>query len=365
MSPVVRRTLIGLAFGAVFLSLAVWGVPLDDLGEALANAELVWLGPVAVVFLVQQALRAWRQQVLVQALVPTSGWWGNHAVLCMSFFCINTLPARLGEFVRPYLLLEREGVPLGAGFGVVFAERIVDLLAVLAMLSLVLVWVDIPPEPIVVGGRSWEVVELGRTVGLGLFPPLLVVTAAIAIFGEPVVDALARPAETVKRVLRHRMFTVAIDLGLSFARSFSRGLAAVREPKRLAAVLALTALTWSWSGLMYVFLARAFGVEDLIGWAQGIGVMVITMLGTLVPAPPGFAGVYEAFARGALELFGLRGGELAAKALAFALVIHWWQYGVQALTAFYFFITERVSFTALAARARAGAVLPEPTDPRG
>ena len=362
MSPVVRRTLLGLVFGALFLALALYGVPMADLGDALASADLVWLGPVAVVFLVQQALRAWRQQVLVQALVPGSTWWANHAVLCMSFFCINTLPARLGEFVRPYLLLEKEGVPLGAGFGVVFAERVVDLLAVLAMLSMVLIWVDIPPEPIVVGGRSWEVVELGRTVGLGIFPPLLIVTAAIAIFGEPVVAFLARPAHAVKRVLPAALGRL-VDLGLGFAHAFATGLASVRQPKRLAAVLALTAVTWSWSGFMYVFLAKAFGVEDLIGWAQGIGVMVITMLGTLVPAPPGFAGVYEAFAKGALELFGMRGGELAAKALAFALVVHWWQYGVQSLTALYFFVTERVSFRVLAAKAREGK-LAAPADER-
>lgn len=363
-----RRVALGLIIGVITLALALYGVPLGELYDALAAMDKRWLLPVALVFLGQQALRSLRQMLIVRAVVPGSSFRGNFAVLCMSFFCINVLPARLGEVVRPTLLMQREGVPLGAGFGVVFVERLVDLVAVLVVLQLVLMGVAIPSRLVPFGDGSLDIAAVGQDLGSLLVLPLLVGLVGLLVLGDRAVGIAQRASASLLGSLPEgRVRSLAARISgaiLGLAGGFVTGLAAVRQPARIAAIAGLTALTWSGTGFMYVMLAHAFGLEDLIGWGQGMGVLVITMLGTMVPAPPGFAGVYEAACRGALALFGVHGPGLDAKALAFALVVHWWIFLVQSATASYFFSTEGVSIAALWRQSR-GAVGPPPTGDAG
>ena len=348
------KVLVGLASGALFLALAFWGVPLAQLGEAFAALELPWLVPIAGLYMVQQLLRAWRQQMLVHAVKPGSTWWSHFGILCMSFFCINTLPARIGEVVRPWLLSELEDVPLGAGFGVVFAERAIDLIFVLATLSAILLLADVPMGPVVIGDMSWDVVELGRGAALGVLPPVLAIVIGLVFFGEPVMRVLRWCASTCERLLPFAVVRRVMALAVSFSQSFSEGLAAFRSPSLLAKVGPLTLVIWGMTGWIYVMLAHALGFGELIGWLESMGVLVITMLGSTVPAPPGMAGVYEAFVRAALAVFGVRGEGLDGPALAFALIAHWWLYGVQASSAMYFFWRRDISLARVWDVARRG-----------
>lgn len=347
-----KQIMVGLIFGAVFLALALWGVPLSELGDAFERLELWVLAPLAVLFMIQQLLRAWRQQVIVQSIKPDAGFMEQFGILCMSFFCINTFPARLGEFVRPTLLLEKSGVPLGAGFGVVFLERVLDLASALVMVLCVAWFVDVPPVPLTIFDTDVELVELGRNVASGLLPPLLGLLVALVVFKRQALALLAWLVVKAEAALPFEWVGRLGRLGLGFAEHFVDGLEAVRDPGRLALLVLLTAATWGMTGTLYVVLAHGLGLEHIIGYGEGIAVLAITMLGIAIPAPPGMAGVYEAFVRGALALFGVVGGELDGVALAYALVIHWWIYAVQAASAAWFFSRDGVDPRALVQRAR-------------
>ncbi|MCB9759220.1 MAG: flippase-like domain-containing protein [Alphaproteobacteria bacterium] len=353
-----RKVAIGLIVGALALALALWGVPLGALAEALAQMDKRWLAPIGLLFLGQQAIRALRQLLIVRAVQPDSRYWGNLAVLCMAFLCINIFPARLGEVVRPYLLLRKEKVPLGAGFGVVFVERLVDLTAVLLILQAVLLGVEIPSRVLDMGGYTVDVVAMARALGTGFVLPLLVGVVAVVVAGERSVTLARRALAWLTGALPQGRMRGAVgragEVVVGLAEGFVDGLAVVRDPARLAAILGLTALTWGGTGFMYVMLSEALGLRDFIGWAEGMGVLVITMLGTTAPSPPGFAGVYEAASRGALALFGVTGPALAPRAVAFALVMHWWLFIVQAATAAWFFTAEGMSIGQLFSLARRG-----------
>lgn len=344
-----RRVLIGLVFGLLALGLALWGVPLDELRAALARAELRWLFPVALLFLTQQVLRSLRQGLLLHGAVAPDRGLGlrqSLSVLCISFFFINTLPARLGEVVRPTLLWERHAVPLGRGVAMVVVERALDLASAIAMLAFVALFVPTPSRMLSIQGYTVDWVELGRTAATLVLPGMLGALLILLVGGRSLVR-WASPRLPGMPAWSAR----PLRLALGFAGSFADGLEAVRSPGRVLAVLGLTALTWSLSGLMFVSSAHAFHAGDRIGYGQGIGLLSITMLGTAVPSAPGFAGTYEAFLRGGLALFGVSGGERDADALAFALVHHWWVYGVQACTAIVFLALDQVSPAALWARA--------------
>ena len=330
---------LGLLFGAIGLALAFWGVSLGDLAEAFRTMELFWLLPIGVVFMLQQVLRASRQLILTRPLAPEMTWRNSFSILCISFFFINTLPARLGELLRPALFWQRESIPIGAGFGVVFIERLIDLLFTLIVLWMVIAWVPLHSEHLPFGGQQIPVVEWASAVLLRVVPAILTVVLALAFFGRRIVALLERWTEGREAGRVRTLLT----LGARFATTFVDALHTLRDPRRLFGVLAYTFVIWTMTGFMYIWLATALGVEHLIGYGEGMGILVITMLATALPAPPGFAGVYEAAARGALLLFGVAGGHLDAVAVAYALVIHWWQFIVQSTSAFYFLWVDGLS----------------------
>jgi len=335
------RLVLGAVLGAIFLGLALWGVPMKELGTVLAGVSLLPLLQAAVLFLVQQALRALRQLLLVRPLAPDTSFASQHAILCMTFFCINTFPARLGELVRPYLLREKEGIALGAGFGVVLVERVLDLIGLLATILVVLLLVDLPPGVVEIAGTPVALAELGRRVALTLLPPMLGVLGVLVIWGGEVVQMLERLVDALDRRLRVRWPRRLAGLLLRFSAAFVTGLEALRLPAHLTGVLVLTATSLAGSGLVAVYLARAVGLGDELGFGRALGVVCVTALGIALPAPPGQVGVYEGSARAGLALFGISGETLGARAFAFALVAHWWLFAVQAASAAFFFWRDR------------------------
>jgi uncharacterized membrane protein YbhN (UPF0104 family) len=88
--------------------------------------------------------------------------------------------------------------------------------------------------------------------------------------------------------------------------------------------------------------ARSFHFEAWIGFGEAAGVLCITMLGIALPAPPGFAGVFEAAVRAALAVFGVGGEAHSAAALAFALVFHWGPYLLLSAWAGYYLWRDRI-----------------------
>jgi uncharacterized protein (TIRG00374 family) len=351
---VIRSLAIGLVVGAIFLGLALWGVPLDGVGDAIARMDPLWLVAGLLLFVAQYLLRAVRQLIMVAPLAPGTTFRTQLAVTLVGFFCVNTFPARLGEMARPYLLYERDQVPFGAGLGFVFVERIIDSLGMLVTLLLVLLLVDVPERAIELAGRSISLTEMIRTLALAGLPPIIAAVVGLAAFGkqalllgERVVAAIeARVAAPgVRRVLRAL---------LGFAANFVDGVASLRDPRRLAGVAISTALLFgTMVGLTWA-LARAFHFEAWIGFGEAAGVLCITMLGIALPAPPGFAGVFEAAARAALAVFGVGGAEHAAAALGFALIFHWGPFLVLAAWAGFYLWRDRIGLGRLFRFARGG-----------
>lgn len=330
------RAWMGVALGGGAMAVALWGVPLGEVAIALRDADLRWLVVVAAIFLCQQALRAWRQAVLVRAVHRSHTFRTSHAIVCIGFFFINILPARMGEVVRPALLLEREEVPLGTGFAVIVVERVVDLCAMFVMLGATALLVPVQGAVLHVAGHALNWMEIGRTAATVALPTAVFGLAAAVFAGPRLLCLLAGPAR------RDGLLGRGARLALRFGQPFVEGLMVMRSGRRLASVLALTAAAWGVSGLMYPAMGRCLGLGELITYGDGIGILGITMLGMTVPSAPGFAGTYEAFVRGALALFGVAGPGLDARAVAFALALHWWVFLVQASTAVWFLAVDRV-----------------------
>jgi uncharacterized protein (TIRG00374 family) len=316
-----RAALIGagLLVGALAAAWALRAAPLPEVARALAAADPLALLLPAALFLGQQALRAYRQAVLVRASAPAHRFGESHAILCVSFFFVNTLPARLGEALRPALLHRVSGLGWGAALAVVLAERAVDLGAMFVLLG-VLAWRA--PAFAAVPGWSTAVRPL---VAVGL-PLVLLALGGLIFGGEAAVSALGPRLPARLRALLHAL---------------AAGFGALRDRRRAATVLALTVATWALTAALYPATAAALGFGERLSWADGLGVLGAIMAGMALPAAPGFAGTYEAAVLAGLAAHGIHGpapvvpgGPSAdAAALAFALLVHWGIFLVQSATA--------------------------------
>ena len=63
------------------------------------------------------------------------------------------LPARAGDVLRPYLLAKQEGLSTSATFATIVMERVLDLIAVLALLALY-VWGFADADALPAGGHA-------------------------------------------------------------------------------------------------------------------------------------------------------------------------------------------------------------------
>jgi hypothetical protein len=336
------RIAVGLVIGALALVLAFWGVPLDELGRALGSADVRWLLPVSLVYLLQLWLRGWRQLYLIRCVAPDVSFRSSLSILSISLLVVNMLPARLGEAARPILLLEKEGIPLGTGVAVTFLERAIDLCATLLLLTAVMWWVPAPSRTLVVAGIDLDWTRLGRMVG-GVALPGLTVGLVLLLWGA---GPLAARLGTVKQSGTGESGRL-VRIARRFAGAFALGLEEARVPGVMLPVIVLTLVSWLSCGWIYIGLAEMFEVREWIGYGEGLGVMTLTMLGTVLPSAPGFIGTYEAFCRGALALFGVAGGDLDARALGYALVLHWWIAGLLAVVAAWFLVFDGISLRRL------------------
>ena len=157
-----RAITLGAIIGGMALIAALWGVPLADVWESIRGAHVGWLCAMGLVFLLQQAVRAWRQQIILKAVAPNHRFWTSFSALCIGFLFVNTLPVRLGEVVRPLILTERDDIPFGSGLAMVVVERLVDLLSMFVMIALVAWLVPIPNQTLMIGGHSFDWTVIGQ-----------------------------------------------------------------------------------------------------------------------------------------------------------------------------------------------------------
>lgn len=312
-----------LLLTVAFLGLALGGVDVDHALEAVASFSVVVLLPMALCYLTAHALRAWRLQLLLHGEGTAPPYSRVFSINTVGFLAINVMPLRLGEMVRPYLLWEREKVPLGSALAAVMMERLLDLMALLVMLFGLGFAVELPA-----GGLTVQGVDLvgagqktiGTLVGIGV-----VGVFAVVVVGEPVLQLVRR-----------------LPLGdriAGLAGRFRDGLLALaRRPLRLMLLLGITAGVWALTlGGVLSVMAGFSGIPTTLGSAWATWTATITGM-TLIPTP-GFFGAYELFCSRALWLFDVD----SDVAKAFAVVLHLGQLGFTIVIGAVFLAVEGLS----------------------
>ena len=163
----IAQVLAGLAISAAALWLTLRGKDLGAIWQAIVDADHRWIMPYLLVLTSIHLVRTWRYGILLEpvAKVPFARL---NAVCAVGFMALVTLPFRLGEFARPYLVAERGTLRVSAALSSVVVERVADGLFTAVLLLVTLLGV---PE-----GTP------GRTVLRGAGVVVFVVFAALLAF---------------------------------------------------------------------------------------------------------------------------------------------------------------------------------------
>ena len=296
MNKRIVQTAAGLALGGFFLWLALRNFDPSAVGTALRSASYEWVLLAAVVFVFSHMVRAVRWSVLLSPLGPASPFRLFPAVIA-GLFANNILPARAGEVVRAFAGNRVTGIKTSSCFGSVVLERIADLFGV-AFVALLAVQL--------VPARSEDLGRLGGLLAIGA------VVAAAAI---PIAARLKARSNGAGLAGRIALFAVHLTAGFS----------ALRSPRRLLAVAALSLGIWAVEIAQIFLFSRAFHLD--LSFLQSAALIFGICLGVMLPAAPGFVGTYEFFGQQTLMILGFP----ADDALAFVLVLHFFQFTIMAL----------------------------------
>jgi uncharacterized protein (TIRG00374 family) len=293
----VRAGIVLAAAGGVVALLWWRGPAWEGVVDAFSAVEWRWVAAAVGLNLLSVLVRAiaWRT-VIVQAFDPP---YPDFPIVFSAFsvglFANAVLPGRIGELARVAVLNRRMRGQEGAWarlLGTVFAHRVFDLVAVIALITYVVLTAHIP---------NWASTSL-----------IVVVVAGVALFTVAVMSA------------RHHRVT-RLEEGLGAVRKVVRlaryGLGVMRRPGAAALAVLFQVLGWMCQLFAVYTAMRAFGIHEPLP-AAGL-VLVLMNVATLFPLWPGNIGLVQAAV--ALPLFSYY-GVAKANGIAFG-------FGLQAIEA--------------------------------
>lgn len=294
-----------LTISAVCLWLALRAIDFHALWAALKAAQWVWVIPAVLGITVMMFIKAWRWQILFlpEHRVPFDSVFTAQSA---GYLASNVFPGRVGELVRLVLLASEQPVGAARVLSTIVVERLLDILSCLAVLVLLLPFVELPPLIM----RSAYILGIGALAASAVIILLSfwkgrVLGWAHAILGK--IKFLDRPG--VYTAIEH-----LID-----------GFAALRG-RRGPALIALSFAAWV--AVIGEAWAVRMAVQSSAPLTGIVFAVVVTSLGMIAPSSPGYVGVFHFLVVEALRPFGIPQTE----AMSIALIWHGVNYIVLSLT---------------------------------
>ena len=292
---------IGLIISVIILVVLI-GSDLQVIQHELANGRYIFLIPGSILFIIGIWTRAIRWRVLLSDEIPVTD---SFHIINVGYFLSGILPLRIGDVARAWLVTRREKPIAGfTALSTIVVERLLDLLAVLAMLGFTIFLIDVPTE-VSSAGALMAIMALGG----GLVLAFLAAKPQIAI-------ALLHLVEGFLPFLKR--FNLQPTLA-----SFIAGIQPMSHPVIAFKVLIWTGISWMFSvGAGFFFLYTMFDELTLV---VAMAFIVLGSFSVALPAVPGNLGPFEGAVVGGLWIGGLISSATApenAPAVAFAAVLH-------------------------------------------
>jgi uncharacterized protein (TIRG00374 family) len=302
------KTALSLAVAALLLYVSFRKLDPGEIWASLSQASPWLLFLAALVNILHYLVRAVRWRQMLQHFKVGIRFLSLLTTTFVGFLVSWVFPGRLGEFVRPFLLGRKEGIPVSGAVSTVVLERILDAGTVLLLFAGALLLT--PAGVITSASRSTmdPLLRSGRFLGLGVLF-LLAGLSLLFLYRERLFGFL-ESRYPARKGLRATL--------LRWGREFVEGCHVLAAPRALAMVLLYSIGTWLVIGLSSWLVLRAFHLEVPL---TGIFLFLpLSVIGIAVPTPGGI-GSFEFFCSWGLEnLFGTPAPEAMAAAVSLHMV---------------------------------------------
>lgn len=295
------RTLVSFAIAILIVYFVFQRLNIDPgtVWGYLRNANPLLFGAAVAVFFSSFILRAIRWKMMLARVgfdeergYPIPKIPGMFQIFLLSWFANCVVPARLGDAYRSFLLKERAKTSFGVGLGTILAERLIDLVVMVAMVLVTGV--------LVFGTSVPEEAEQAFVVG-----------AVVVVVGISGAVALWFVRDHVERLLPER-----------FTHHFLHLHGAIFDIlKRPYPYAGIGVLIWLCDGLRLFLIARSLGTH--LSFEEAIVVSLLSALVTIVPITPAGLGVVEGFMIWLLPQVGVLADPAAAIAFLDRFATYW------------------------------------------
>jgi len=297
---------VGFVLWFLYRELAARGFDWRLAARGFGGLQWRWIWVSLVPLFATYWVRTLRWAVFLKPVKPHPSHFNVLSATLIGFAAI-TLFGRPGEFVRPYLIARKEGVPATSQFAAWVLERIFDLLMALLVFAYALTRVQATGA--LVGSRFvWVLAVGGRIVGIAALA-VLVLLLSFRHLAEPM-------RLRIVAIFRHLPESRFLKIE-KWITAFVQGVESTRSDAALLAVFFYSVLEWVLIAVCYWSLAQAYAGLVPMDLEDVLIFMGFVSFGSTVQIPGIGGGMQVVAALVLTEIFGLQ-LELAT---SFALIV--------------------------------------------
>ncbi|MGI8589078.1 MAG: lysylphosphatidylglycerol synthase transmembrane domain-containing protein [Chloroflexia bacterium] len=319
---------IGILISIGALYLALKDINFADLLAAFGriNPALFALGSIPWAVAIGSKVFRWR--LLYYPDEQSAPFPRLTAALLIGYLFNTVLPLRTGEVVRATVLRATAGLPVARTLSTILVEKVLDTMALIAMLGLLLPFISLPVQ-----------FRTPALLAALLFGGLFVVVMLAALFPDGARGLIARCLPLAPARFRPAVFNISNQV--------LDGLLPLRRREVAPRIIGWTVLSWATNvACTYIWLL-SFGL--VLPLTAPLLVVDATNIVMTVPSAPGYVGVYHETAKEALRVFGVDPNT----ALAFATLLHAVGFGTLSLAGLVSMVREGLSWGGVQGSAKA------------
>jgi glycosyltransferase 2 family protein len=287
-----KKYWFGFAVSILFAFFFFRNVDIREIWIAFHSVNYFYTIPIMLINLFCLWIRAVRWRYLLSP-IKSVGLLELFKATEIGFMANNILPARIGEFVRAFILGDREKISKTACLATLVVERLFDGFSVLLLFLGVLLFMPFPET-----STSFLTPTRIRMIGWFsfLFYFLVLVILVLLRFHN---HRLNRLIGQVLKPFPARLSNRILEI----INSFVFGLEILRRGRDILIIKGYSLLLWIVSSLGVYLLFFGFGLHMTL--LQAIFVEIILIFGVSIPSAPGYIGTFHWACAAALAFFGI------------------------------------------------------------
>jgi len=318
----------GIGVSLFFMFLLLRKIDPAQLMSALRTVNYRFVIVAVVLTFISYFLRAVRWRYLLMPIKPIA-LSALYPATIIGYMANNLLPARLGEFVRAYVLARREGLETPSVFASLVIDRLFDGFTVLLMLLLTLFTLQLPQGM----SEAETALRMGGVITFLLY-------CVVMLFLYLLKSNTAKTLEYTGKVLKPFPLAFGTKV-LALLGSFIGGIRLSSRIGHIIALLVSSVLIWFFALLPVDMVLRGFEIH--LPLSASMFILVLLVFAVMVPASPGFIGTYHYACYKGLSAFGI--GDAAS--VSIAIVIHGVAFFPVIVAGFYHLWKEGLSLSAM------------------